>query len=239
MSQGAMKRFSLFSWFVFFTLVALALVCWSLNHRLREMERLARDAVQRARELEAQLGVVSAGDPRRLQVVNVRQLEPLRWMWRARLPRGSTMEVRHRAGAVPLTGFPEADGWQRLAQPADGESLIDIEAHIYRNPEQEWVLALRSGESVSNTRLSNVCQAWLNQNLSYSADVEGRGETQEFSVGTPTTLLRVLEREPAQPVPGGLSTRPGGAKVAGGAATGVMIWLQVEPAETAGETVAP
>jgi len=223
------RRFSLWSLLVTLTLLALGITCLVLNLRLRRLDGHLAEVSAKSRRLEAQLGIVAPGDPTKVQVLQVAQLDRYHWKWRLRLPVNSTYTVSFRCGPVGLQEFQDRDGTFSLSRLPTDDEITEIELQLSREGEGPWRRLIRINGRRITGELSESMQAWLTNGDSFVSESAGAGGTQEFPDYEPIVLLRGRDLPPRDPknqlreIP----TPP----YLGPTEHGLRLWLEVEPAK--------
>lgn len=193
------RRFSLWSLLVTLTLLALGVTCVVLSMRLRRSDAHLADVVAKSRKLEAQLGIVAAGDASQIQVLFVPQTESMHWKWRLRLPLNSRLRLCYRVGAIGEEELDARDGAITLKRTPEDDDITEIEMHLYRDKSETWKQIVKVKNSTASSQVSPAMQAWLTDDGRSMSEVAGLDNTKEFAGQQPIVLLRWRDAPPREP----------------------------------------
>lgn len=203
-----MKRFSLVTLLLVFTLIATSLSVLVLSQRIRraKSELLA---------LRNEVGYLGPVDADKINLVAVPTIEPTTWKWRVYVPTGTLLDVCMNTCSIPADGIPEAN-----------VSVTNVDFHT-----PEWGLLLMG--KVTRTANGNVVAVLSWDGGSATTDstehqtnwASGNCVTQQLGKDDPVALgvsepVVLLRRRMMVPDSATSESTPRGP------AKGLMIWLE-------------
>ncbi len=218
-------RFSLWSLLATLTFLAAVITCFVLGNRIRQLEQYLRAEQQRNQRLEVQLGAVLPGDPHKIQILNLEQLDAFHWKWRMRLPADSDYLLVFRHGPINDGDVERRDGTVPLRRSPDDTELVDVEMRVSRERNGEWHTTARFHKNSTSAPIpAPLTELLSSQNNAFHWQVAGAEKTEEFSGEQPIPLLQLFQI----PALGKTPPKPTGPNAPPAAATpeqGAQLWL--------------